>query len=139
MGHRRQAREAALQMWYEIDQAHVTPAEVVATFWPLHPAGDDIRAFADELVWGIHDQREAIDALLSQYSTHWRLPRMAAVDRNILRIATYELLHCTDIPVRVTLNEAIEIGKKFGTEESGAFINGILDQIAKTVAHKPQE
>lgn len=137
MGHRRQAREAAVQMWYQIDQGHFDVAEAERNYWAVHEVAPDIKEFASLLVHGVAREQANIDALLIQHSAHWRLPRMAAVDRNILRVAAYELLHCADVPLRVTLNEAIEIGKKFGTEESGAFINGILDQIAKTV-DKPE-
>lgn len=138
MGHRRRAREAAIQLWYQIDQGVFSVEEAWRNYWDIHSVPDDIRVFAELLVFGVAREREAIDHLLSEFSAHWRLPRMAAVDRNILRVALFELLHCPDVPLRVTLNEAIELGKKFGTEESGAFINGILDHIAKTV-EKPDE
>jgi N utilization substance protein B len=82
---------------------------------------------------GTLEHLTAIDDCVAKSSAHWKLHRMAAVDRNVLRLAIFELNHCPDIPVKVTLNEAIEIAKKFGSEESGAFVNGILDQIAKTV------
>ena len=104
----------------------------------MHPVPSDVRAFAELLVRGACIEHERIDGILAEHSAHWRIPRMAAVDRNIMRMAVYELYHCPDIPIRVTLNEAIEIGKKYGTEESSAFINGILDQIAKLV-DKPME
>jgi len=86
--------------------------------------------FADELVRGVQSERGQIDAIIQQSSTHWKLERMARVDRNILRLAVYEILRRADIPVRVTLNEAVELGKKFGSEESSAFVNGVLDRIA---------
>lgn len=127
-----------MQIWYQVDLGHTTSEEALVTYWQTHDVTPDIREFADVLVRGTAAERESLDALLVQFSAHWRLERMAAVDRNILRVAAYELVYCPDIPIKVTLNEAIEIGKKFGTEESGAFINGILDQIAKTV-DKPHE
>ncbi len=138
MGHRRRAREAAMQIWYQIDQGHFDMPEAIRNYWAIHDVPEDVREFADELVHGVVREKQAIDDLLTTYSAHWKLPRMSAVDRNILRVATYELLYCNDVPIRVTLNEAIEIGKKYGTEESGAFINGILDQVAKTV-DKPEQ
>jgi transcription antitermination protein NusB len=137
MGHRRRAREAAIQIWYQIDQGGFPVESAERNYWAVHSVPDDIREFADALVNGVAEKQEAIDGLISEHSAHWRLSRMAAVDRNILRVAIYELLHCGDVPIRVTLNEAIEIGKRFGTEESGAFINGILDQVAKGV-DKPE-
>ncbi len=85
--------------------------------------------FFDHLVNGIMEHRAKIDTIIEQYSNNWKMSRMACVDRNVLRIAVYELLYCTDIPSKVSINEAIDIGKKFGTPESGAFINGILDGI----------
>ena len=90
----------------------------------------DIQAFAAELVRGVVDHLESIDTTLGECSTNWKVPRMALVDRNVLRLATYELLHIKDIPPRVTLNEAIEVAKRYGSKDSGAFINGILDRIA---------
>jgi transcription antitermination protein NusB len=137
MGHRRQAREAAMQIWYQVDIGRMTPTEALATYWETHQAATDIVDFSRVLVEGTASKQDALDALLAEHSAHWRLERMAAVDRNILRVATYELLHCRDIPTKVTINEAIEIAKKFGTEESGAFINGILDHIAKSVDQSP--
>lgn len=138
MGHRRQSRECAAQILYQIDVGGFSLAEATEAYWEVHVVAPDVRVFADELVRGTCAEEQRIDEILGVHSAHWRLPRMAAVDRNILRLAVYELYHCRDIPIRVTLNEAIEIGKKYGTEESGAFINGILDQVAKHV-DKPME
>ena len=138
MGHRRQSRECAAQILYEVDLSGIPPDEALQAFWEMHPVPSDVRAFAELLVRGACIEHERIDGILAEHSAHWRIPRMAAVDRNIMRMAVYELYHCPDIPIRVTLNEAIEIGKKYGTEESSAFINGILDQIAKLV-DKPME
>ena len=81
------------------------------------------------LIKGVLDNKSRIDKLIEQFSSNWKISRMGCVDRNILRIAVFEMLRCQDIPAKVSINEAIEIGKKFGTEDSGAFINGILDSI----------
>lgn len=97
--------------------------------------GLDELAFCDQIVRGVAEHREAIDKLLQDSSTNWRVARMAVVDRNILRMGVFEIQHLEDIPPRVTLNEAIEIGKRYGTGESGAFINGILDKIATQLGH----
>ena len=86
-----------------------------------------------ELVNGILDAKVEIDALIERFSKNWKIRRMSCVDRNVMRIAVYELLHCQDIPPKVSINEAVDIGKKFGTEESGAFINGILDSIREAL------
>jgi len=86
-----------------------------------------------ELVRGVAGSREEIDHIIEKYSSHWKISRMSCVDRNIMRIAVYELFFQNDIPAKVTINEAIDIGKKYGTEESGAFINGILDSIRQAV------
>ncbi len=91
------------------------------------------RPFFLKLVSGVNAGRLEIDALIERFSSNWKVSRMSGVDRNILRIAVFELMGCPDIPTRVTLNEAIDIGKRFGTEESGAFINGILDSINQAV------
>lgn len=131
MGTRRLAREYALQMLYQIEFSGQPLPEVQEHFWAVQGVDSQTRAFADRLAQGVVGEREWIDALIVKHSAHWRLPRMAAVDKNVLRLAIFELKNCGDIPVKVTLNEAIEIGKKFGSEESSAFINGILDKIAK--------
>jgi N utilization substance protein B len=88
------------------------------------------------LVEGVTAHQEELDALIRQYSEHWRLERMAAVDRNLLRLALYELLHQPAIPAKVVINEAVELAKRYGSEESGSFINGILDRIRQQVGRE---
>jgi N utilization substance protein B len=90
------------------------------------------RKFVQRIVEGVHQNREEIDRLIAKHAEHWRLDRMDWVDKSILRMGAFELLFCHDIPVKVAMNEAVDLGKKFGAEESGAFINGILDKICKT-------
>lgn len=134
MGSRRKARECALQALYQIDIAQSGPEEALAALWrelQEEKPDEEVRAFAEKLVRGVAEHRESIDARIQQHSDHWRLDRMARVDRNVLRLATFELLHLEDVPMKVTLNEAVELGKTFGSEESSAFINGILDRIAR--------
>lgn len=133
MGNRRKGREAALQLLFLRDLSGDYSDRIGANFWEENPTDDETRDFAQRLLQGTLEHLTAIDDCVAKSSAHWKLHRMAAVDRNVLRLAIYELNHCPDIPVKVTLNEAIEIAKKFGSEESGAFVNGILDQIAKTV------
>ena len=133
MGNRRKARENALQLLYELEFDGERPNG--GARWDSFAEDDmvasgEIRLFAEELVKGVKANEEAIDECIRGASTNWKLERMALVDRNILRMATYELLYLSEIPRKVSMNEAIEIAKRFGTEDSSAFINGILDKIA---------
>ena len=129
MGLRRQARETALQVLYGLEFEHASPGEARERFWESQDTPEDVRAFADDLVTGVLGNRGDIDQVIEGASTNWRVSRMALVDRNVLRIATFELCYRDDIPERVSLNEAIEVGKRYGAEDSGAFINGILDRV----------
>ena len=116
-------------MLYQIDQTDAPAQAVFGQFWASQDADDASRAFAECLVRGVVQRRAELDGAIAGSAEHWRIERMAVVDRNVLRMAVYELLHCADIPPKVTINEAIEIGKKFSTANSGAFINGILDRV----------
>ena len=132
MGKRRKAREVALQFLYQLDQHGAEdPAPHGDEFWARHPVDADTQSFADALVRGSKQQQGKIDQLLAQYTEHWDLDRMAVVDRNILRMAVYELLWAPNVPPKAVINEAIEIAKKFGTTESSRFINGVLDRILR--------
>ena len=132
MGRRRKSREVALQFLYQLDvHDESDPMTHEAEFWTRHPVDDATRAFASALVVGTKRRQGEIDGLIVQYAEHWELDRMAVVDRNILRLAVYELLDQGTAPPKVAINEAIEIAKKFGTRESGRFINGILDRVHK--------
>ena len=131
---RRLSRRAALQVLYAADLGDAlgegaieTVFERVGGHFELSEGG---RAFARELVFGTASRRERIDALISQHARNWRVERMAVVDRNVLRLASYELAF-TDAPDRVVLDEAIEIAREFGNERSGAFVNGVLDAMAR--------
>lgn len=127
---RTKARERALQALYQIDVAAEDIDDALARFWrSFEPVEKEVMALAETLVRGVAEHRRAIDDAIEQVSTNWRLDRMAKVDRNVLRLATYELLR-TDVPVKVVINEAIELGKKYGSESTGAFVNGVLDRIA---------
>ena len=133
MGKRRQARECALQILFQHDFRDVELKEAIQFYWQDHAAAEEIKEFTEKLVEGVWRNRSEIDALLTKHSTNWRLDRMPAVDRNILRIATYELLFERDIAASVSLNEAIEIAKAYGSEESSSFVNGVLDPIARSL------
>jgi N utilization substance protein B len=129
-GKRTKARERALQALYQIDVAASDIDEALGRFWrSFEPAEREVQALAEQFVRGVHRERRAIDERIEAASTNWRVDRMARVDRNALRLAVFELLH-GDAPVKVIINEAIELGKKFGSESSGAFVNGVLDRIA---------
>jgi len=129
MSIRRRAREIALQVLYQLDIGQGDPAAVLDLYWENFRPSLKAREFCQSLVEGVRQSQDQIDRFLEENSENWSLKRMAAVDRNILRLATFELLYCPDIPFKATLNEAIELAKKFGTDDSGAFINGILDKI----------
>ena len=130
MGTRRKGREAALQMLYQMDVAGVSAEQAVALFW-LHLGGTrDGEEFANALVYGFGREALRVDETIRKVSQHWRLERMARVDRNILRLGTYEIIALADVPRRVTINEAVELAKRFGNEASAGFVNGVLDKIA---------
>lgn len=134
MGIRRKARELAIQILYQVEMQQEEPKAIFNLFWASQEAvPPEARQFATDLVEGAFRNRREIDQLIERHSLHWKLPRMAVVDRNVLRLGVYELLYLHDVPTNVVLNEAIEIGKKFGTTESSSFINGILDNVAKEV------
>jgi len=138
LGERRRARECALQMLYQIDQTEVTAEEVFGQFWHgQQQAGEDVRAFAERLVGGVIARREQLDKLIAEAAEHWKIGRMAVVDRNVLRLAVYEMLDEGDTPPAVIIDEAIEISKKFGSEDSGNFINCILDAVRKRLEVPP--
>jgi len=131
MGTRRKARECVLQMLYQLDATGEDLQVAIHNYWKVNEAKREAKNFANELIFGMVEKLDAIDEAIADRSTNWKLSRMASVDKNILRMAVYELLFREDIPCKVTINEAVEIAKKFGTAESGAFVNGVLDNIAK--------
>ena len=120
-------------MLYQVDLTGVDPDKAIKLYWAT--LGDEVpeRTFAETLVRGCVSDREAIDEAIAGASQHWRLDRMARVDLNILRLATYELRSMQDVPRNVTLDEAIELAKRFGDENSPSFVNGVLDRIAQDV------
>lgn len=134
MGTRRQARELALQALYSLDLNHDQSGRSLTSFWENFEAPLDVRVFAEELVNGFLAHHLHIDACIEEHSRNWTIGRMAKVDLNILRLSVYEMLFRSDIPRSVTINEAIEIAKKFGSEDSPAFVNGILDEMPETSA-----
>ena len=129
MGKRREGREAAVQFLVFCDLNQGAGTGAAAEFWDLRPASKPIRDFALPLVEGVLRHRVETDERITRYTENYELGRLAVVDRNILRLAIYEMLHRPDIPPVVSINEAIEIAKRFGTEESSRFVNGILDRV----------
>lgn len=129
MRRRRKAREIALQVLYQLDVLNIDVKEAVDLFWQNFDAPEEARDFSSELIEGTWKHRQEIDNLIVNCSENWSLDRMARVDRNILRLAVYELIYCQEVPPKVALNEAIDLGKDYGSENSGSFINGILDAL----------
>jgi N utilization substance protein B len=139
MGQRRTARECALQMLYEYDIGKNPRDEILQTFWKMNRHPDSIGDFANQLFTGTVERLEEIDAVIQQNTKNWRLVRLAAVDRNILRLAVFELLSGSRTPETVVINEALEIARKFSTQESATFVNGVLDSIKNAlIIERPQ-
>ena len=148
MGTRRRAREFALQILYQMDvQEQLADEQAIGLFWRNFAtaaeaegaiAADlgEIQPFAEKLVRGVREHVAELDAQIQGASKNWRLERMARVDRNLLRLALYELKYVTDVPAKVAINEAIEIAKRYGTNESSAFVNGILDRCREELGKK---
>jgi N utilization substance protein B len=137
MGAREAGREAALQMLFAFEAGGAGSAEqVIGSFWRLTPGDPEGRSFADETVRGVVSDLASVDKAIQAASTNWRLSRMARVDRNVLRLGTWELMHRDDVPRAVALDEAVELAKRFGSEDSGAFVNGVLDRIAEDLKRK---
>jgi N utilization substance protein B len=133
VGRRRQARECALQLLYELDvRGDADPGPAIEAFWRRQPpASDEVRDFADRLVRGVKAHQPEIDGLIVAFAEHWDLDRMAVVDRNLLRAGIWELLWGVDVPPKVAINEALEIARRFSTEESTRFVNGLLDRVRR--------
>ena len=134
MGSRRKAREVAIQILYQFQMNPLDLDDGLNLYWAEHPHPKEISSFAEFLVRGVEEYKDEIDNIIIKAAANWSLKRINPVDRGILREAIYEFLFCRDIPYKVTLNEAIEMGKKFSSEKSGSFINGILDSV---VENKP--
>lgn len=134
MGARRRARECALQMLFSYDVARPSVEELIETYWgEMADAAEEVRVFANELVVGAISHLDEIDDRIRLRTEHWRIPRMAIVDRNLLRLAVFEFLYQPNTPRTVAINEALEIARRFSTHEATQFINGILDAIKRDV------
>ncbi len=133
MGARSSGRESALQMLFAMEAGGGSAERVIAAYWRESPGDPEGREYADRAVRGVAGELEKVDEVIRKASTNWRLERMARVDRNVLRIGAWELLQRSDVPRAVILDEAVELAKRFGSEESGAFVNGVLDRVASEV------
>jgi transcription antitermination factor NusB len=129
MGIRRRARELAIQVLFHLEFSPDDPDKTFELIYDNFGSQRSIRPFSRELVLGVCQNKEALDEILARASKNWRLERMPRLDRSILRLASFEILFREDIPPKVSIDEAVEVGKKFGSEDSGSFINGILDNI----------
>ena len=135
MKKRTRARELALQFLYQVDLVSIKLDEA-DDYLREEERDVETRRFAKRLLQGTLEHKEEIDEVIQSVAQNWNISRMAVIDRNVLRLATHELLHCDDIPPKVAINEAIEIGKRYSTQNSGAFINGILDKIMNRASNK---
>jgi N utilization substance protein B len=136
MGTRRQARELAMQALFSMDMSCAFTSLALSDYRRCFLSNKRVMPFFVRLTDGVLKYKQDIDDVIERYSSNWKVRRMACVDRNILRLAVFELLYCGDIPTKVTINEAIDIAKKFGASESGGFINGILDSIRTALENK---
>jgi len=136
MGLRRLSREYALQILYAVDVCKLEREEAQKSFWKDRKSGKKVLEFATTLVEGTLKNLAEIDSLIVKAARNWDIHRMASIDRNIMRQATFEILYLLDIPINVIINEAVELAKKYSTEESGKFVNGILDKIKEARSGK---
>ena len=137
---RRRAREAALQMLYQCEVGRASAHEAIVTYWPAHDADEDVaepaREFANDLVRGTIGKVGEIDGLLTSHARNWRIERMAAIDRLILRLGVYELLSEPETPAKVVINEALELARTFSGDDAVAFVNGVLDAVRKELGRE---
>jgi N utilization substance protein B len=138
MGKRTKARECAFQMLYQWDMTREPMDRVVEAFWRVRSTTDETRARAESLALGAQQAVEELDAAIAPAATNWRFERIAAVDRNILRLGTYELMHEPKTPPAVVLDEAVEMAKRFGEADSASFVNGVLDAILRRLRGKDE-
>ena len=136
MSARRKGRELALQVLYQLDMSGASTEQALRSFAESFDQNPKAREFGEELVRGVLGRREAIDACIAGASEHWRLERLSRIDANVIRIAVYEMTAPPGLPLEIAINEAIEVARKFGTTESAAFVNGVLDEVGKRLGLK---
>lgn len=137
MRKRRKSREYALQVLFQLNITKQEAIKALSQFQEHFSSDGEADEFLKRLVLGVLEHRQELDRLIEQYSENWSLDRINIIERNILRMALFELLYCEEIPPKVTINEAIDLGKRYGSGDSGGFINGILDRIQNEVVRKP--
>jgi transcription antitermination factor NusB len=133
MRKRTRARELSLQILYQLDLRGDEVLDDLDDLLADSGKGEEVQEFARDLILGTAEERDELDSRIAAVAAHWDISRMAAIDRNILRMSVFEMTRRPDVPAKVTINEAIELGKKYSTQQSGAFINGILDRIRRTI------
>ncbi len=138
MRKRTRARECALQLLYAADLRNEDIGEIIRNYWLVQQEEAEVKTFCNRLVLGVLEKMPEIDSRITQHTDNWRIERMAVIDRNIIRLATYELVFTEDIPPKVSINEAVELAKKYGDDESGRFVNGVLDKINKIECKKQE-
>jgi N utilization substance protein B len=138
MGVRREGREAAVQFLYQHDLNPASGLDDLPVFYKMRGLSPSARRFSDVLIRGVIDNQVEIDQLICSHAENYELHRISAVDRNVLRLAIYEMLRSPEVPPVVSINEGIEIAKKYSTEESGKFVNGVLDRVRIGLAHPPR-
>lgn len=127
------SREIALKVLYALDITGDSVMDIAQKYWEnAEPVEESVKEFSDTIVDGVAGNRDDLDEIITKYADNWELKRMATIDRNVLRVAVYELLYMPETPPKVAINEAIELAKKYGDKDSGKFVNGILDKISKT-------
>jgi len=131
MSNRRLSRELVIQFLYLTEMNEGDMANQLKAFWENNPCQEDVQSFAEDILNDIFGHKKEIDVRLEKYSDNWTLSRMAVIDRNLLRMAASELMYSKSVPPKVAIDEAVEIAKKYGTEDSPNFINGVLDRILK--------
>jgi N utilization substance protein B len=139
MGSRHEARLWAIQFLFQCDFNREDRVRALEDFWYEKEPTDREKSFMEELVSGVEDHRAELDERLQKYAEHWDVARMGAVDRNVLRVALYEMLFCPDIPPVVSINEAVDLAKALSSQESGRFVNGILDRALRDIGRPPRE
>ena len=135
-GARRSGREAALQMLFQMEASGAGAEEAIALFWRSFEADPEGKSYADEIVRGVSDGKADIDKAIGAAAENWRVERMTRLDRNLLRLSTWELMKRRDVPSPVILDEAVELAKSFGTAESSAFVNGVLAKVARDLGRE---
>ncbi len=137
---RRHCREWCVQLLFQLDfQQPESMDEVFEHFWAEIPqANPAAREYTQGLMFGVQEHRDDIDALITRAAPKWDIQRMGGIDRNVIRLATYEILHREDVPSTVSINEAVDIAKYFSSEDSGKFVNGVLDRIRKECSQSPK-